>query len=121
MPIRDVKLDNDGNRVMSATGQDYAAADGIQAIEQGIACAVKLYRGEYWLDQSKGVDWVGKILIRNPQPLVVKGEIGAAIAGVPDVSSVVNTGYAVDTPTRAGTVTYSVASTQGPVSGTVTQ
>jgi hypothetical protein len=108
-------LDDSGNRVLS--GQDYGFANDSQAVKQGIQCNVRLFLAEYWLDQSLGVNWIGKILIRNASPAIVKSEIAAAISSTPDVTRVVNVAYSVDSQTRAGSIAYTVASTQGLIPG----
>lgn len=118
MPRRDILLDSSGNRVL--VGGDYGFADGAQAVKQGVECRVRLFLREYWLDLSQGVDWTGKILIRNAQPPVVKSELAAAIAGTPDVTRVVNTAYSVDTRLRLGATTFAAASPFGLVEGVVT-
>lgn len=117
MPRRDILLDADGNRLL--VGGDYGFADGIQAVKQGIEVRVRLFLGEYWLDTSKGVDWIGKILIRNANPAIVKAEITAAIAATPDVTRVTNVAYTVDAVARTVSITYDVASTEGLISGEV--
>jgi hypothetical protein len=118
MPRRDILLDDAGNRLLS--GNDYAIADGLPAVGQGIATRVKLYRGEYWLDESLGVEWFGKVLVKNPNPLVIRAEIAAAIAAQPDVSTVRGVSYTFDARTRSAAVSYVAASTEGVASGTVT-
>lgn len=114
MPIRDVLLDAQGNRVLVAG--DLGRADGIQAIKQGIQTRVLLWEGEYWLNLAEGVPYRRLILIRNPNPIIIKAEIGKAIAATPDVSQVVAVTYTDDPLTRAGTVAYTCNSTLGTVS-----
>lgn len=117
-PVRDILLDSDGNRLL--VNGDYGRADGLQAVKQGIEGNVALYLGEVWLDESLGVPYFELILIRNPNPLVIKAEVGKAIAATPDVTDVVAVSYSVDPVTRKGTVAYTCNSTAGTVSGTVT-
>ena len=99
---------------------DYGFADGAQAVKQGIECRVKLFQGEYWLNQGLGVPWLTDVLIKNPKPIVVKAVIGQAIADTPDVSQVVNVSYDVESRTRRGAVSYTAVSTAGTITGTVT-
>lgn len=117
MARRDILLDSDGNRVFIAG--DYGFADGDQAVKQGIECRVGLFRAEYWLDESKGVPYFELILIANPNPLVVRAEVGRAIAETPDVTNVVAVSYSLDTLTRHAELEYTANSTAGAVSGTV--
>jgi hypothetical protein len=118
MSVRDILLDADGNRVL--VGADYGFAEGQQAVRQGIQCAVGMWLGEDWLDESLGVDYMGKILIKNPNELQVKAELSRAISAVADVTQVVSTGYSVNSQTREGVVSFTATSAAGTVSGTVT-
>lgn len=118
MPIRDILLDRNGNRVVQ--GGDYLLADGAQAVEQGIQCRVGLVKGEYWLDESRGVDYFGVVLVRNPVPAIVQGVIGSAIAETPDVTRVGAVSYTPPDPaTRRAAVSYNATTTAGPITGSV--
>lgn len=118
MPIRDILLDDAGNRVLQG-GTGYGFADGTQAVKQGIACRVRLFRGEVWLDEDLGVDYLGRVFVRGASPAVINGEVSAAIAATPDVTAVRETSFAVDAE-RHATIDYTVSSTAGTTSGTVT-
>lgn len=118
MPVRDILLDDSGERQL--VNGDYAFADKVQAVKQGIACRVKLFLTEYWLDNSKGVDWIGKILVRGASEVVIKSEIAAAIADTPDVTQVVAVSFTLDKTARSGNVSYNAYTIYGEVSGEVT-
>lgn len=118
MPVRDILLDADGNRLLS--GGDYATASDAQAVKQGIECALRLYEAEYWLDESLGVPYQRRILIRNFVELEVRGYLAAAILGVVDVTRVVSTGFSFDSTNRAASASFSAASPYGLVEGAVT-
>jgi len=118
MPVRDILLDDNGERLL--VNGDYGRADGEQAIKQGIECNVKLYKGDCWLDEDAGVDYLGRVLVAHPSPVVVKAEIARAIAATPDVTNVVAVAYTTDPQTRAASVAYDARSTLGNVEGTVT-
>lgn len=116
-PRRDVLLDTDGNRVL--VDGDYGFADGLQAVVQGVACRLKLQKGEVWMDEADGVDYRGVVLSANPRPVVIKAELGRAIAKTPDVTDVVAADL-VRLPDRGASIRYSCRSTAGTASGTVT-
>jgi len=117
MPVRDILLDANGERLL--VNGDYGRADGTQAVKQGIECNVRLYKGDCWLDEDAGVDYLGRVLVANPNPLVVKPEIAKAIAATPDVTDVVAVAYNVDKATRQASVAYDARGTLGNVQGTV--
>lgn len=118
MPIRDILCDSNGERLISS-GANYAFADGIAAVDQGIRCRVSLLLGEYWLDESLGVPWLQEVLVKNPQAIVVKSVIGAAISDTPDVQNVTAFEFAIDAATRRGTVSYTAFTTAGTVTATI--
>ncbi len=116
-PRRDFLLDARGNRVL--VNADYGFADDLVAVGQGVRVRVSLFLGEYWLNEALGVDYLGSILIKNPVEIVVKGLISRAIADTPDVTQVVDTGYALDGRTRTAAVSYTAASPYGVVTSGV--
>jgi len=117
-PRRDILLDSDGERVL--VNGDYGFAEDQQAVKQGIECNVRLMQGEVWYDEDLGVPYLTRILVKGAQPIVVKAEIGRAIARTPDVSSVVAVSFERDPTTRAASVGYTARSTLGTVTGSIT-
>lgn len=116
-PVRDVLLDDDGNRVL--VGNDYGFASGKQAVKQGIACRVRFWYRECWLDEARGVRYQDRILIRNANPLVVQAEIARAIAAQPDVTSVQLLTYSGPDRDRHASVSYRASTAEGTVAETV--
>ena len=119
MPIRDFLSDATGD--LAVVNGDFALVADAAAVVQGIAIRVKMVLGEYWLDEEVGVDWIGSILGKGRDPLVVRSLIKDAIASTPDVTEVVDVGFTLDAATRSATVSYvvlTVYSTQ-PIAGTV--
>lgn len=126
MPIRDLLLDDSGDLAvvtgdLALAGGDTTTAN-VAAVQQAIAVRVRLFLAEYYLDQSIGVDWLGQILIKNPDPLVVRELLRAAIASTPDVTDVDAAQLIVDPATREGSIQYTVRTiySTSPVSGEIT-
>ena len=117
-PRRDILLDSSGNRVL--VNGEYGFADGIQAVKQGIQVRALLYLNDVWYDLDLGVPYLENILIKNPNRIVVKAEIGRNIALTPDVTNVVAVSLEVDPLTRHAAINYTCNSTLGTVTGTVT-
>jgi len=117
-PRRDILLDSSGNRVLVNGDYGFAADD--QAVKQGIQVRALLYLNDVWYDLDLGVPYLENILIKNPNPIVVKAEIGRNIALTPDVSNVVAVSLEVDPLTRHAAINYTCNSTLGTVTGTVT-
>ena len=125
MPVRDFFLDANGR--LAVVAGDFALVGGatdaehIDAVKQGIRIRVLLFLGEYYLDESEGVDYLGQILIRNANPLVVRELLRQAIASTPDVTEVVGAELLVDAATREASISYEVltAYSAAAVSGSV--
>jgi len=114
MPIRDLLLDADGDLAVAngdlVLAGGNTADDNQAAVRQAIACRLRLFLGEYYLDETKGVDYFGQILIKNPDPLVVRELLRQEIAGTPDVVAVIGADLLLDNATRSASISYTVQS-----------
>lgn len=105
--IRDFLLDSVTGDLAVVNG-DFAVVADVDAVPQGIQIRVKMFLGEYWLDESIGVDWLGQILIKNPNPVAVRELIRLAIADTPDVVEVTGAALVMNSSDRSATITYTV-------------
>lgn len=64
---------------------DIALASAPYAVAQDVASAAKLFRGEAYYDQSKGVPYFQSILGAGQSPLFLAAQLEAAARTVPDV------------------------------------
>lgn len=125
MPVIDFLQNEDGD--MAVVNGDFALSGGstdaanLQATQQAIAIALRMFLGECYLDQSVGVDWLGTILVKNPNPSDVTAMLTSTIAACPGVTSVISAGLTPG-PDRTWSIDYTVitAYSSEPVSGTVT-
>lgn len=125
MPIRDFLLGDDGD--LAVVNGNFALVGGETdeanqaAVKQAIACRLRMFLGEYFLDESVGVDYFGQILVRNPDPQVIRELLRQTIAGTPDVVDVVGADLLLDSPTRSASISYTVQSVYStePITGTV--
>lgn len=117
-PVRDFGVDANGD--MAFANGDRVTVAGEDAVKQGISIRVKMYRGEVFCDQDIGIDYVNAVLIKNPDPLVVREMIKSEIASVPDVTAVTGAQLVVDS-SRNGTIsfTYRDVYSTSPIDDTV--
>ena len=87
MAVRDFKSDSDGE--WSIEDGDFAAVADAEAVPQGIRIRTGMFLGECYLDESIGVDYVDKVFVKNPDPLLIRSLIERAISRTPDVTNVV--------------------------------
>lgn len=73
----------------AVTNGDFATVAGSAAVPQGVKIRTQMVLSECYLDESIGVDWFGRILVKNPNPLEVRAEIASEAAETPDVTDVV--------------------------------
>ena len=85
-PVRDFGMTPTGG--WATANGDFTTVAGSAAVPQGIQVRCFQILGEVFTDESKGVDWLGKILVKNPDPLEVRAELAAAALDTPDVTDV---------------------------------
>lgn len=110
VPI-DLLLDADGDIDVSAG--DLAFALGAAGVVQACESALSLVLAEWFLDLAQGVDYFGKVLVKNPNLLVVNGLIRAALLAVPFVNEVVSLGVGFAGDTRTLSITWRVSTDFG--------
>ncbi len=103
---RDFKLDADGEWVVE--NGDFVTVADADAVPQGIRIRLGMFLGECYLDESIGVDYIGTILVKNPDPLVVREELRRGIAATPDVTDVIGAQLQLDSATREANIDYTV-------------
>jgi hypothetical protein len=118
-PVRDFAGTESGE--WAIVNGDFGVVAGAAAVPQGIRVRVKTILGEIFLDESLGVDYLGKILVKAPDPLEVRAEIGEQILSTPDVTDAMGTSLVGPDAERQATISYQVATiySQSPISGTV--
>lgn len=111
MAVRDFKATTDGE--WDVTGGVFSTVADAEAVPQGIRIRVGMFLGECYLDESIGVDYIDSILIKNPDPLVVRALISDAIASTPDVTNVIGAQLVQESATRDASIEYSADTIYG--------
>lgn len=86
-PVRDFGMTATGG--WAVAGNDFTSVAGSAAVPQGVKIRAQQWLGEVWLDESVGVDYEGRVLVKNPDPIEVRAEFMAAVESTPDVTAVV--------------------------------
>lgn len=86
-PVRDFGMTATGGWAVAAN--DFTTVAGAAAVPQGVKIRSQQWLGEIFLDESIGVDYEGRVLVKNPDPLEVRAEFIQAVESTPDVTSVV--------------------------------
>jgi len=113
----DLKLDTGTNDLSIASG-DIETITGADEAGQRIHDRLTTFIGEWFLNLSYGVDYIGKILVKNPRTNVVSAHLRSEI-----LKSVTGriTSFTSTIKDRALTVEYSVFIEGETITGEVTQ
>lgn len=104
-PVRDFALDSDGD--MAVANGDRTTVAGAAAVAQAVKIKVRIFLGEIFLNQALGVDYLNKILIKNPDPNVVRDEIRARLVSIADVTEVIGA-QLIQNPDRSASISYQI-------------
>lgn len=102
--IRDFKGTADGEWAIE--NGDLAVVEGAEAIPQGIRVRLQMFKGECYLNESAGVDYIDRILVKNTDPLVVRALLSEAISDTPDVVTVIAAQLVQEEGTRNASISY---------------
>src|SRR5690606_38690821 len=101
----DIALVN--NRPVIATGAD--------EVEQRLRCNLKLFLGEFFLDQSVGTPWRQVIFEKATPPETIAAAIKSVILATPGVVQLRSYSQSIDARTRELSVSFEVLSTDGEI------
>jgi hypothetical protein len=93
---------------------DIAWVTGADAVAQHCLIRLRTFLGEYWLNQNIGIDYFGKVLVKNPNLVVVQSIFKKTILGTPGVIAILSFSMSLDKTLRTLTVTFRANSTEGP-------
>lgn len=108
---RNLALSDDGDLLVE--GGQLQLVRGIDAVRQAVACALQLWKGEYFLNVERGVDFIGRIFVKAPSLSVVRGELRKAIENVPAVLEVTSLELDFDAAERSLSVTFDASTDLG--------
>lgn len=108
VPIaRELALDEAGD--LRLTNGDIVIIEGPEALAQRIQTRLRLFRGEWVHDQSRGIPWLQDLLDRGVSERTLMQILRRAILATPGVASIVSLDVRIDRTTRAATITGKVA------------
>lgn len=80
--------------------------DGAEYARQRIECDLSLFLGEWFLDKREGIPYFRDVLIKNPNPAVVRSIFRSTILKVPGIVDVPTLDIVLDKSARRMTVTW---------------
>lgn len=113
-PTVDLKLDPDtGDLVL--VDRDLVLITGAELVRQRLWIALRLFRGEWFLDAEAGVPWFQSILKKGVAKGTVDELLRERILGVTDVNRILTYSSDIDAAARIISVAFAVDSVYGPV------
>jgi hypothetical protein len=79
----DLALDLDGD--LDTLNADLYVVQDIDAVKQFLQQQFKMFQGEWFLDQTKGISWFDDILVKNPRAVVIDTIFKRMILSTPGV------------------------------------
>lgn len=95
----DILLTNGGDIALDEKG-DLQLAD---SVRQKIQIRLRWFAGEWRWDPDQGVDYYGKVLVKNPDETIIKREIRNALSDIDEITSLTVT-PSWDSRTRTGSI-----------------
>lgn len=92
---------------------DLKLIDGAERIAQQIKITLKFMLGEWFLDTSKGVPYLERILVKNPNMNHIRAIFRERILDVPGVTGINKLSLALDRKNRALSVSFEAETTAG--------
>jgi len=115
--LADIALDLDPNsptyRDVKMSGGDLQIVDGKEAILQNILQRLRIYLGEWFMDNTKGIDYFNQILVKNPQQSKIDAIIINQILSVPGVTLLTNYSFSTNFVTRVLLINFKCQTTSG--------
>ena len=109
----DLALDATGD--LDLTGNELNLVDGDDAIVQHCALRLRFVRGEFFLDDEIGTPYFERILVKNPDLVVVRSVLRRVVLGTPGIESVANFTLTFDRSTRRAELSFEAQKADGTV------
>lgn len=105
----DLSLDSSGD--LELQDDDLLLVTGSVSLAQRIRVSLDVLRGEWALDLSAGIDWLGSVLVKNPDLAFLDAIFRARIVEVPGVDRILSLELDLDESRRLR-VSFRVLGTQ---------
>jgi hypothetical protein len=97
----------------AGSGRDWGLVRGVDAIAQAVQLRLNFFAAEWVLDTSLGIDFFGKVLVKNPNPATVKSIFTAEALKCKGVAGVESFSFTVDPHTRRGEIKLTIKTDTG--------
>jgi len=110
--VRDLKLDP-GTVDLVVEGGDLVLVEDLAAISQAVRTRLRFFRGEWFGDLDVGVPYYENVYLKNPNMLVVRETLRAAIIGTTGIAEILTFDVTLDAATRTLSLAFSARADTG--------
>lgn len=100
---------------LAFNGGDLYFVDGPDAVRQFVLRRLRMFLGEWFLDETLGVPYHDRIFVKNPDPDLIGSELKKCIIQTPGVVELTSFSYDYDSLARTFAVTFEARSDDGPI------
>jgi hypothetical protein len=98
---------------------DLVLVDSLEAIAQDLTTRLRFFLGEWFLDQGAGVDFYGKVLVKNPSMPDIVPMFAKVITTTPGVKSITQAiAWTYSGQTRSMAISFKADTIAGPLTYT---
>jgi len=110
----DIKMASNSMDIL-VEGSDLQIVEGKDATVQYLKQVLSAFKGEWFLNIEFGIDYHGKVLIKDPDPNVLETIFKEAILSVPGVLEIIEFQLLVDPATREYEIDFTCSTIDGDV------
>ena len=99
---------------------DLQTVSDLQQVVQKLNCRLQFFSGEWFLDNTQGVDLYGTVFVKNPDLGLIATLLKSAILDTTGVNSILSYSQAYNPKARSLTVTFNADTIYGPTGPVVT-
>lgn len=101
--------------VWDSAGTSFEMVAGIELVTQRLIAGLRLFLGEWYLDESAGMAYYRDVLVNAPKTSIIEALFRRGILADPDIERIDSFAMAVDKRSRRITVSFVAVSTYGVV------
>lgn len=109
--MTEIKLDDDND--LAVENNSLVLIAGADEVTQRLRSRLRMWRGEWFLDLTRGVPYRQEIFVKGNAPSRIQAAIQKEIATVSGVQELLEYSQDIDTATRALSVTFKARATDG--------
>lgn len=107
----DFAMDENGD--LAIKNGDFYLVTGVDATIQFLKQRLRLFLGEWFLDEAKGVPYFDEVFVKNPNPVALNSIFKTQIIETPGVRELLSFDMQINTTTRVMTLTIRVRCDEG--------